>query len=258
MTPKITCVGNRKGGVGKTSVTLGLATGLSLLGKRVCVVDMDPQMNLTSTLGPGGEFNVFDVLYAGGTGTLGQAATASAWDGIDLVAGTEDLARIDTENLVGAELRLKAAAEGSAELEAYDHVLVDLPPAVGRLTLNGLIAAHDVIVVTEPERYAVDGVQAFLGAVAKVRSASYLNPDLRFAGIVVNKVSAPLTAEHKFQIEQLTEAFGEDLLTPFLPARTAMKDSQSAAVPLPKIPSRGAAILTERFVDHAKRLTGGN
>jgi chromosome partitioning protein len=215
-------------------------------------------MNLTSTLGAGGEFNIFDVLYAGGTGTLGQAAERSAWSGIDLVAGTEDLARIDTENLVGAELRLKAAMEGSSELEAYDHVLVDLPPAVGRLTLNGLIAADDVLVVTEPERYAVDGVQAFLAAVDKVKGASYLNPALRFAGIIVNKVSAPLTAEHKFQIEQLTEAFGDDLLHPFLPARTAMKDSQSAGVPLPKIPSRGAAILTERFVEHARRINGGN
>lgn len=258
MAPKITGIGNRKGGVGKTSITLGLATGLSLLGKRVCVVDMDPQMNLTSTLGTGSEFNIFDVLYDGGTGTLGQAASPSTWEGIDLVAGTEDLVRIDTENLVGAELRLKAAAEGSSELEAYDHVLIDLPPAVGRLTLNGLIAANEVVIVTEPERYAVDGVQAFLGAVSSVQSASYLNPSLQFAGIIVNKVSSPLTAEHKFQIEQLTEAFGDDLLHPFLPARTAMKDSQSAGTPLTKIPSRGAAILTERFVEHASRISGGN
>lgn len=257
MAPRITSIGNRKGGVGKTSVTLGLATALHLMGKRVCVVDLDPQANATSTLGGDPEFNIFDVLYAGETGTLGQAAVPSDWTGIDLVAGTEDLARIDTENLVGAELRLKAAAQDSAELDAYDHVLIDLPPAVGRLTLNGLIASDDVLVVTEPETFAVDGVQAFLAAMKKVQGASYLNPQLKLAGIVVNKVKSPLTAEHKFQIEQLEDVFGDDMLKPYLPLRTAMTDSQSGRIPLSQIPTRGAAILTERLVEHARRLNGG-
>jgi chromosome partitioning protein len=258
MTPKITAIGNRKGGAGKTSVTLGLATGLTLLGKRVCVVDMDPQANITDTLGGVGDFNIFDVLYAGATGTLGQAAVASRWSNIDIVPGSEDLVRIDTENLVGAELRLRAAVSDSPELLAYDHILIDLPPAVGRLTLNGLIAADGIVVVTEPSSYSVSGVTAFLETVQKVQSAAYLNPALKFEGIIVNKVSSPVTAEHRFQIEQLVGAFGDDVHEPFLPARTAMQDSQSGGIPLPRIPSRGAAILTERFVEHARRIDGGN
>jgi len=258
MSPKITAIGNRKGGVGKTSVTLGLASGLVSLGQRVCVVDLDPQADITDTLGGAGDFNIFDVLYAGDMGTLGQAAVPSSWDGIDVVPGSQDLARVDTESLVGAELRLKAAAQSSVELDAYDHVLIDLPPALGRLTLNGLIAAHHVVVVTEPGAYSVRGVAEFLQTVEKVQAAPYLNPDLVFSGIIINKVSSPRTAEHKFQIEQLLEAFGDQVHEPFLPLRTAMQDSQSGGVPLAKVGTRGAAILSEYFTQHAKRIHGGN
>lgn len=258
MSPRITAIGNRKGGVGKTSVTLGLASGLASLEQRVCVVDLDPQADITDTLGGVGDFNIFDVLYAGDVGTLGQAAVASSWEGIDVVPGSQDLARIDTESLVGAELRLKAAAQSSQELDAYDHVLIDLPPALGRLTLNGLIAAHNVVVVTEPGAYSVRGVAEFLQTVQKIQTAPYLNPDLVFGGIIVNKVSSPRTAEHKFQIEQLLEAFGDQVHEPFLPLRTAMQDSQSGGVPLVKVGTRGAAILFEYFTQHAERINGGN
>ena len=258
MSPRVTAIGNRKGGVGKTSITLGLASALSLMRRRVCVVDLDPQADLTDTLAGEGDFNVFDVLYGGEEGTLGQAIVHTAWDGIDQVPGSGELARIDTENMVGAEMRLRAAMSGSPELDAYDHVLIDLPPALGRLTLNGLLAADQVMVVTEPGSYSVRGVSEFLETVDKVRGASYLNPGLGLAGILINKVSAPLTAEHSFQIEQLIEAFGDDVHKPYIPQRTAMQDSQSGGVQLHKISTRGAAILTERFVDHARRLDGGS
>ena len=256
--PRITAVGNRKGGVGKTSVTLGLANALTQLGKRVCVVDLDPQADATDTLQVSGEFDIFDVLYAGETGTLGQVAVASTWEGVHVVPGTQNLARIDTENLVGAEMRLRAVLTDSPELEEFDHVLVDLPPALGRLTLNGLIAADRIVVVAEPAAYSVRGVSEFLDTVKKVQAASYLNPGLTFGGIIVNKVSSPVTAEHAFQIEQLKDAFGKDLHEPFLPMRTAMQDSQSAGIPLHRVGTRGAMILSERFVEHARRLDGEN
>lgn len=117
MSPTITAIGNRKGGVGKTSVTRGLVSGLASPGQRVCVVDLVPQADITDTLGGVGDFNIFDVLYAGDVGTLGQAAVPSDREGIDVVPGSQDLARIDTESLVGAALRLKAAAQGSDELD---------------------------------------------------------------------------------------------------------------------------------------------
>lgn len=88
--PKITAIGNRKGGVGKTSVTLGLATALTLLGKRVRVVDLDPQADATETLGGKGGFSIFDVLYGGEAGALGQAAAPTSWSHIDIVPGSQE------------------------------------------------------------------------------------------------------------------------------------------------------------------------
>lgn len=101
---------------------------------------------------------MFDVLYAGQTGSIGDAIVPSSWDGIDVARSSEALFRMETESLMGAELRLKTALTDSAELATYDHVLIDLPPALGRLTVNGLLAADQVLVVTEPTAFAVRGV----------------------------------------------------------------------------------------------------
>lgn len=256
MTPVVTAIGNRKGGVGKTSVTLGLAMGLSLLGRRVLVVDLDPQANATTALEAEGEFDIFDVLYGGEAGTLGQAIVRTSWADIDAVPGSESLSRIESEVLMTPEMRLKTAAWKAPELDTYDHILIDLPPALGRLTLNGLIWADRALIVTEPTAFAVKGVTEFLETVRKVKSLPHLNPALEFAGIVINKTSAPLTGEHSYQIGELETEYGKDVMLPFIPHRTALQDSVSSRAPLTKLSSRGASTLTEKFVEHARRLDG--
>ncbi|SEF13405.1 Cellulose biosynthesis protein BcsQ [Arthrobacter alpinus] len=256
MTPTVTAIGNRKGGVGKTSVTLGLAMGLALIGRRVLVVDLDPQSNATTALEAEGEFDIFDVLYGGEAGTLGQAIVSTSWAGVDAVSGSESLSRIESEVLMTPELRLKTAAWNAPELDEYDHILIDLPPALGRLTLNGLIWADRALIVTEPTAFAVKGVTEFMDTVKKVQSLPHLNPALEFAGIVINKTSSPLTGEHAYQIGELQGEYGDDVAMPLLPHRTAMQDSVSSRVPLTKLSSRGAAALTEKFVEHARRLDG--
>jgi chromosome partitioning protein len=255
---KVTAIGNRKGGVGKTSVTLGLATGLKLIGKKVLVIDLDPQANVTEALEGSGEFDVFDVLYGGDAGTLGQAITETSWPGIDLIPSSESLARLESESLMTPELRLKTAAWGAEELMAYDHILLDLPPALGRLTLNGLIWADRVLAITEPAAFSVKGVTEFLETVKKVQSLPHLNPALEFLGIIINKTSSPLTGEHAFQIGELEAAYGQDVRSPHLPLRTAMQDSVSSRAPLTKLNSRGAVIMTEKFIEHARFIDGVN
>ncbi|MHA7146458.1 ParA family protein [Arthrobacter sp. TmT3-37] len=254
---RVTAIGNRKGGVGKTSVTLGLATGLALLGRKVLVIDLDPQADATVALEANGDFNIFDVLHGGEAGTLGQAITPSAWSGIDVVPSVEDLARMESESIMTPEMRLKTAAWNAPELEAYDHVLIDLPPALGRLTLNGLIWADRVLVVTEPTAFSVRGVAEFVETITKVQSLPHLNPDLQLAGFIVNKTSAPLTGEHSFQIQQLRDAFGDQVLEPYLPTRTAMQDSVSSHAPLTKIKTTGGTVMTEKFVALARTIDGG-
>lgn len=254
---KVTAIGNRKGGVGKTSVTLGLATGLAMLGRKVLVVDLDPQADATEALEANGDFNIFDVLHTGEAGTLGQAIAASTWPNIDAVPSAEDLARMESESIMTPEMRLKTAAWKAPELEAYDHVLIDLPPALGRLTLNGLIWADRIVVVTEPTAFSVRGVSEFVDTINKVQSLPHLNPALHFTGIIINKISAPLTGEHSFQIQELRDAFGEQILEPYLPSRTAMQDSVSSHIPLTKIKTPGATVMTEKFVALARIIDGG-
>lgn len=250
-------IGTRKGGTGKTSCTLGLATGLRLLGKSVLVIDLDSQANATAALEGAGELDLFDVLYAGEPGTLGQAITRTSWDGIDIVPGSQALARIEAESMMTPEMRLKTAAWGASELEDYDYILVDLPPSLSRLTLNGLLFADRVIAVTEPTAFAVQGLVEFLETVERVQSLPHLNPELKLEGVIVNKTSSPLTAEHEFQIGELQEAYGELVIEPFFPARTAIQESESRRVPLTKIPGRGARVLTERFGELARRIDRG-
>ncbi|WP_236553712.1 MULTISPECIES: ParA family protein [Rathayibacter] len=252
----ITAVGNRKGGVGKTAEVLGVATGLMLMRRKVLVIDLDPQADASTALEAEGDLDVFDVLYGGVTGSIGEAITKSSWTGIDVVRSSEALFRMETESLMGAEVRLKTVMWESPELAEYDHILIDLPPALGRLTVNGLLAATQVLVVTEPTSFAVRGVGEFLDTVRQVTAMPHLNPSLKTAGIVVNKTSSPLTSEHSFQLEELRAAYGDLLVEPYLPTWTAMQDSASARVPLTKLSGRRPAILTERFVAHARHLEG--
>ena len=250
--PTITALGNQKGGVGKTSTTLGLAAALTALGRKVLVLDIDAQANATSTLDASGDFDMYDVLSAEEPGTLGQAIVRTAWEGIDAVPGSKQLARIEAESMMTPELRLKTAAWGATELDVYDDILIDLPPALGRLTLNGLIYAHRVIVVTEPAAYSVEAVAKFMETVRAVKRSPQLNPDLRLAGIVVNKAHTPLTNEHAFQIGELKEAFGPALRMPLLPRRAAVEDAGSAHQPITALPGEGAAVMSQLYRSHAQ------
>lgn len=252
MPPVITAVGNQKGGVGKTSTVLGLSSALAALGRKVLVLDIDAQANATSTLDAVGEFDMYDVLAAEDPGMLGQAIVSTAWAGISAVPGSKQLARIESESMMTPELRLKNAVWQVAELDDFDDVLIDLPPALGRLTLNGLIVADRVIVVTEPASYSVEAVEKFLETVSAVRRRPQLNPELRLAGIVVNKAHTPLTNEHAFQIGQLKGAFAGVLRLPILPRRAAVEDAASAHQPITSLPGEGAVIMSQLYRAHAQ------
>lgn len=244
-----------KGGVGKTSVVLGLAGACWERGLRALVIDLDPQANATTVLDPESrEFTSNDVLADARTGVLADAIVRSAWgSGVDVVPAEPALEHRNTTDTAprgapDAALRLRIAMEG---LTGYDIVLIDSPPSLGQLTKNALAASHRALVVTEPTLFALQGAQQALDAVEVVR-ANY-NLRLRAAGVVVNRARPTLT-EHAYRLRELAQAYGDLLFDPPLPDRAAVQQAEGAFLPVQAWRSPGAREAAEVFEDYLDRL----
>jgi cellulose biosynthesis protein BcsQ len=234
-----------KGGVGKTSVVLGLA-GAALQRKiRTLVVDLDPQGNCTSTLDPGAtKATLADVLADPRRSVLRDAIASSAWgEGLDVLVGgeeTEDHNWPDPDHhgfrrLDHALSNLDAVAD-----DPYRLVLLDCPPSLGQLTRSALVAAERALLITEPTIYAVAGVQRAFEAVQHERER---NPDLQPLGVVVNRVRVR-SSEHNYRINELREIFGPLVLPTVLPDRAAVQHAQGAGLPIQRWGTPGGRELT--------------
>lgn len=256
----VTAYGNRKGGVGKTSTVLGVAAMLAAAGKKVLVLDLDAQSDATRTLGVSDvaddQLDIFDVLYAGEQGTLDQAIVPTDWDNIWAVPGSKQLSRIDSESMMTPEFRLSSAADG-ADLGKFDHILIDLPPNIGRLTLNGLIYADQVYVLTEAGASSSFGVQEFMEAVERVQKARHLNPNLKVGGIIINAVNNPPTDDDRYWMSQLRGVHGSLVVDPIIHRRTAVKDATARGVPIGAIRTAGGEAMAKAYERLAKHITNG-
>jgi cellulose biosynthesis protein BcsQ len=239
-----------KGGVGKTSVVLGLAATAWAAGHRTLVIDVDPQANATAALDPQPyEFTANDVLADGRTGIAEEAIVASGWGpGIDLIAGERALEHRGHAEGPDSALRLRLTLSGA--LDRYHTVLIDCPPSLGELTRNALAAAPAALIVTEPSYFALQGAEQALEAVEVARAATNLG--LRPAGIVVNRVRR--SAEHSYRLAELRSAYPALVLEPVIPDRTAMAAAQGAAAPITSLRVPGARDLARRFTTLAANL----
>lgn len=185
--PRIITLANQKGGVGKTTTAINLATALAAIGERVLIVDLDPQGNASTGLGINRRersVSSYDVLT--GHMTLEEAAMETAVPGLSIVPSTLDLLGIEME-IAGAPdrvLRLRNAVSDSSLRNApFTYILIDCPPSLNLLTLNSMAAADSVLVPLQCEFFALEGLSQLLETVDQIRSS--INPDLTIQGIVL-------------------------------------------------------------------------
>ncbi|MGH3437165.1 MAG: ParA family protein [Sciscionella sp.] len=239
---RVVAVLSLKGGVGKTTVALGLASAALRRGLRTLVVDLDPQCNATTALDPPDtEASLADVLTAPAPTTVREAIAASPWgEGLDVLVGSEDVEALNHPDPSSRRLGLlRRALEQlpAAGLEPYHLVLLDCPPSLGQLTRSALAAAHRALLVTEPNMFAVAGVQRAFEAMSATQQEH--NPELAPLGVLVNRYR-PRAMEHQFRIDELRDIFGPLVLPAALPDRLAIQQAQGACQPIHKWDTPGA------------------
>ena len=231
---RIFCIANQKGGVGKTTTTVNLAAGLAKLGQRILMVDLDPQGN--ATMGSGVdkrqlERSVYDVLLENSSiadTRVTSEKLVAAGCGYDILGANRELAGAEVE-LVGVERRerrLKAALASVAK--DYDFILIDCPPSLSMLTLNGLCCAHGVIVPMQCEYFALEGLTDLVNTIKQVRAN--MNRELAVIGLLRVMFDPRITLQQQVS-DQLKEHFGDKVFDTVVPRNVRLAEAPSYGLP---------------------------
>jgi chromosome partitioning protein len=225
----IFCIANQKGGVGKTTTTVNLAAGLAKVGQRVLLVDLDPQGN--ATMGSGidkrtVELNVYDVLLE--SATVSEAVVKAEKCGYDVLSANRELAGAEVE-LVQLEHRDQRLKNALKVVDAeYDFVLIDCPPSLSMLTLNGLCSAHGVIVPMQCEYFALEGLTDLVNTIKQV--FANLNKDLKIIGLLRVMFDPRITLQMQVS-DQLKAHFGDKVFDTVIPRNVRLAEAPSYGLP---------------------------
>ena len=229
MVVRILAVANQKGGVGKTTTSINLAAGLAAAGRRVLLVDLDPQGNATMGSGidkRGLRDTVYEVLL--GESDISKARVRCKSGNYDLVPANQELAGAEVE-LVGLQQREARLKHALAEVEdEYDYILIDCPPALNLLTVNGLTAAQAVMIPMQCEYYALEGLSDLVQTIKKVRT--HLNPALEIEGLLRTMYDPRNTLSQQVS-DQLQKHFGSKVYRTIIPRNVRLAEAPSHGLP---------------------------
>jgi chromosome partitioning protein len=223
-------IANQKGGVGKTATTLGIASAMRARGRRVLVVDLDPQGNATAGLGIRTDENTLtsgDVIAGNQKGVAAQAILATAWgDSVGCIPSELGVAERDKDTGLGFEFRLRKALEG---IDDYDLILLDCPPSVGHLVSNALVAADYALLVTTAASDSLRAIRNVMQSIEVVKE--HYNSSLMVAGVVVNYVDLR-QSEQRYRLDELNATYGPLVWEPYIADRTTVSEAKGAAAPI--------------------------
>jgi len=247
---KIFCIANQKGGVGKTTTAVNLAAGLAKVGQRVLMIDLDPQGN--ATMGSGIdkrqlETTVYDVLLE--SASVAEARAKSERCGYDVLGANRELAGAEVE-MVALDRREKRLRTALAAVGAeYDFILIDCPPSLSLLTLNGLCSAHGVIVPMQCEYFALEGLTDLVNTIKQVHAN--LNKNLQIIGLLRVMFDPRITLQQQVS-EQLKAHFGEKVFDTVIPRNVRLAEAPSYG--LPGVIFDPAARGSQAFIAFAEEL----
>ena len=225
---KVISVTNQKGGVGKTTTSINLAASLVKHGKRILLIDMDPQGNASVGCGVDTseiEYTIYDLLLSEATA---KQAIISTESGVDVMSANGDLAGAQVEllNEIGRELRLQKAL--APIQDDYDYIFIDCPPALNVLTINALVASNSVMIPMQCEYFALEGLSALIATVRKIRET--LNPKLSIEGLLRTMFDGRNSLANEVS-RQLQNHFGDKVYKTVIPRNIRLAEAPSYGEP---------------------------
>jgi chromosome partitioning protein len=260
MPSRILAVANQKGGVGKTTTAINVAAALAVLGRRVLLIDIDPQANATSGLGIDRRHvaaSTYDVVVLGRP--IAEARIPTSVPGLEIVPSAIALAgsEIELVEMDHRDQRLRMALAPTGREDGHspsdDYVVIDCPPSLGLLTVNAVVAADALLVPIQCEFFALEGLGLLMHTLDLLHRD--LNPSLGIAGIVMTLFDARLALAHQV-VEEVRARFGDLLLSPLIPRNVRLSEAPSHGLPIELYDRycRGAVAYRQLATNLDKRL----